>query len=98
MPVPVKAGHLPVVRREQNINRQEFKAVNVGDLQKLAETKNITKIDFDILLANGLVSANDKVKILGNGKLSLQLEVEAHAFSKSAIAAIEGQNGKVITL
>lgn len=101
--VGFEGGQMPMQRRLpkfgfKNINRQEFKAVNVGDLQKLAETKNITKIDFEVLMANGLVSANDKVKILGNGKLGLQLEVEAHAFSKSAVAAIEGQNGKVITL
>ena len=98
-----EGGQMPLQRRMpkfgfKNINRQEFKAVNVGDLQKLAESKGLAKIDVDVLLANGLVSANDKVKILGNGKLSLQLEVEAHAFSKSAIAAIEGQNGKVVTL
>ena len=82
----------------KNINRKEFKAVNVGDLQKLAESKGLTKIDVDTLLANGLISANDKVKVLGNGKLSVQLEVEAHAFSKSAVEAIEAQKGKVVTL
>ncbi len=101
--VGFEGGQMPLQRRMpkfgfKNINRVEYKAVNVGDLQKLAEAKGLTKIDVDVLLANGLVSANDKVKILGNGKLSLQLEVEAHAFSKSAIAAIEGQNGKVVTL
>lgn len=101
--VGFEGGQMPLQRRLpkfgfKNINRKEFKAVNVGDLQKLAESKNITKIDIETLLNNGLVSANDKVKILGNGKLSVQLEVEAHAFSKSAIEAIQSQNGKVVTL
>ncbi len=98
-----EGGQMPLQRRMpkfgfKNINRVEYKAVNIGDLQKIAEAKNLSKIDIDVLVLNGLVSANDKVKILGNGKLSIQLEVEAHAFSKSAIEAIEGQNGKVITL
>ena len=101
--VGFEGGQMPLQRRMpkfgfKNINRKEFKAVNVGDLQKLAESKGLAKIDVDILLANGLISANDKVKVLGNGKLSLPLEVEAHAFSKSAIEAIEGQKGKVVTL
>ena len=101
--VGFEGGQMPLQRRVpkfgfKNINRKEFKAVNVGDLQKLAESKGLTKIDVDILLANGLISANDKVKVLGNGKLTLALEVEAHAFSKSAIEAIESQKGKVVTL
>ncbi len=98
-----EGGQMPLQRRVpkfgfRNPNRVEYKAINIGDLQKLAEAKNLTTIDVETLNANGLVSKNDKVKILGNGKLTLKLEVKANAFSKSAIEAIEKAEGTVVTL
>jgi len=98
-----EGGQMPLQRRVpkfgfRNANRIEYKAINVGDLQKVAEAKNLTVIDKDVLLENGLCSRNDLIKILGNGKLSLKLEVKANAFSKSAIEAIEKVEGKVETL
>lgn len=101
--VGFEGGQMPLQRRVpkfgfKNINRKEFKAINIGDLQKLAEAKNITAIDEQILVSSGLCSRNDKVKVLGNGKLTLKLEVKAHAFSKSAIEAIEKAQGTVVTL
>ena len=80
------------------MNRKEFKAINVSDLQKLAETKSLQSIDVQTLFENGLCSKGDNVKILGNGKLTLKLEVKAHAFSKTAIEAIEKLEGSVVTL
>ncbi|PKP08078.1 MAG: 50S ribosomal protein L15 [Bacteroidetes bacterium HGW-Bacteroidetes-4] len=101
--VGFEGGQMPLQRRVpkfgfKNINRKEFKAINIGDLQKLAEAKNLTAIDEQILLENGLCSKGDRIKILGNGKLTLKLEVKAHAFSKSALAAIEKLEGTVVTL
>jgi large subunit ribosomal protein L15 len=101
--VGFEGGQMPLQRRVpkfgfKNINRKEFKAINIGDLQKLAEAKNITSVDEQILLENGLCSKHDRIKILGNGKLTLKLEVKAHAFSKSAVAAIEKLEGTVVTL
>lgn len=98
-----EGGQMPLQRRVpkfgfRNINRVEYKAINIGDLQKVAETKNLTVIDIETLIENGLCSKNDKVKILGNGKLSLKLEVKANAFSKSAVEAIEKLEGTVVTL
>jgi large subunit ribosomal protein L15 len=98
-----EGGQMPLQRRLPkfgftNINRKEYKAINIGDLQKLAEAKKLSVIDETVLVENGLASKNDLVKILGNGKLSLKLEVKAHAFSKSAIEAIEKASGSVITL
>jgi len=98
-----EGGQMPLQRRVpkfgfKNINRKEYKAINIGDIQKLAESKNLSTIDVDILVENGLSSKHDLVKILGNGKLSLKLEVKAHAFSKSAVAAIEKLQGTVVTL
>lgn len=78
----------------KNINRKEYKAVNVEKLQLLAEKFNLTNIDIEVLKKHGLVSRNDLVKILGNGKLTAKLEVKANAFSKSAKEAIESVGGK----
>ncbi len=78
----------------KNINRKEYKAVNVEKLQLLAKKFNLTNIDIEVLNKHGLVSRNDLVKILGNGKLTAKLEVKANAFSKSAKEAIESVGGK----
>ncbi len=98
-----EGGQMPLQRRLpkfgfRNMNRVEYKAINIGDLQRVAEAKNLTVIDINTLRENGLCSKNDLVKILGNGTLSLKLEVHANAFSKSAVDAIEKAEGKVITL
>ncbi len=78
----------------KNINRKEYKAVNIEKLQMLAEKYNLTNIDTQVLKKHGLVSNNDLVKILGNGNLTAKLEIKAHAFSKSAKEAIESVGGK----
>jgi large subunit ribosomal protein L15 len=79
----------------KNINRIEYKGINVSTLQELAEKKKLSKVDIQTLIDAGLVSKNDKVKILGNGELKIKLEVKAHAFSKTAIQAIESLQGTV---
>ena len=93
-----EGGQMPLQRRVpkfgfNNINRVEYKAINISLLQQLAEANNLTKVGIEDLIAAGFVSAGQLVKILGNGTLTLKLEVEANAFSKSAIAAIEGVGG-----
>jgi large subunit ribosomal protein L15 len=77
-----------------NINRVEVKAINLSTLQELNEKRGVEIINLDTLAQFGLISKNDKVKILGNGNLTAKLDVTAHAFSKSAIAQIEAQQGK----
>jgi large subunit ribosomal protein L15 len=101
--VGFEGGQMPLQRRVpkfgfKNINRKEFKAINISDLQKLAESKSLQSIDVQALYENGLCSKGDNVKILGNGILSLKLEVKAHAFSKTAVEAIEKLQGSVVTL
>ena len=81
-----------------NLNRVEYKAINLSTLQTLAENKKLDTIDVNTLIEAGLVSKKDKIKILGNGKLTQKLEVKAHAFSKSAIAAIESLKGSAIKI
>jgi len=81
-----------------NINRVEYKAINLSTLELLAEKLKSELIDFQTLQTAGLVNKNSLVKILGNGKLTHKLEVHAHAFSKSAIAAIEANKGTAVKL
>jgi large subunit ribosomal protein L15 len=82
----------------KNINRKEYKGINIGVLQNLAEKNKLEKIDLAVLISAGLISKNAMVKILGKGTLDKKLEVHAHAFSKSAVAAIEAKDGTVVKL
>ncbi len=77
----------------KNINRVEYKAVNLDSLQYIAEKKKLTTIDQIVLVDAGMASKSDKIKILGGGELTTKLTVKAHAFSKSAIEAIEKLEG-----
>ena len=91
--VGFEGGQMPLQRRVpkfgfKNINRVEYKAINLETLQALAEAKKLEKIGIEALVEAGFVSENQLVKILGKGAISAKLEVEAHAFSKSAEAAI----------
>jgi large subunit ribosomal protein L15 len=98
-----EGGQMPLQRRVPkygftNINRIEYKAINIGTLQSLAEKLNTDKIDIATLITAGLVSKNALVKILAKGELDRTLEVHAHAFSKKAKEAIEAKNGTVVKL
>ncbi len=98
-----EGGQMPIQRRLpkfgfKNPTRVEYKAVNVATLQELSERRGVSVINFDVLMEAGLISKNDRVKILGNGELTAKLEVIANAFSKSAIAKIEAVEGKAIVL
>jgi large subunit ribosomal protein L15 len=98
-----EGGQMPLQRRLpkggfKNINRKEYKGINISTLQTLAEKNNLEKIDFEVLRMAGLVSKNSQVKILGKGTLERKLEVYAHAFSKSAVEAIEAKKGTAVIL
>jgi large subunit ribosomal protein L15 len=95
-----EGGQMPLQRRVpkfgfKNINRKEFKGINISTLQELADARKITNIDVDLLVGAGLARKNSLVKILGNGELKSKLNVKAHAFSKSAVTAIEAAAGTV---
>ncbi|NLJ42146.1 MAG: 50S ribosomal protein L15 [Bacteroidales bacterium] len=98
-----EGGQMPLQRRVpkygfKNVNRKEYKAINLVTLQNLAEKNNLEIIDQEALIRAGLISKNDLVKILGKGTIERKLEVHAHAFSKSAVEAIEAQKGTVVKL
>jgi large subunit ribosomal protein L15 len=93
-----EGGQMPLQRRLPkfgftNINRKEYKGINISTLQLLADKKNLNDISIDTLIDAGLVNKNALVKILGNGNLTSKLTVKAHAFSKKAIEAIEAAQG-----
>ena len=98
-----EGGQMPLQRRVpkfgfKNINRKEYKGINISTLQELADARKITDIDVELLVEAGLARKNSLVKILGNGELKSKLNVKAHAFSKSAVIAIEAAAGTVETI
>ena len=101
--VGFEGGQMPLQRRVpkfgfKNINRVEYKGVNLDSIQELADRKKLTEITIEVLLENGLVSKHDNVKILGRGELKTKLTVKANKFSASAVAAIEAAGGTVETI
>ncbi len=98
-----EGGQMPLQRRLPkfgftNMNRVEYKAINIGMLQELAERDSLEVVDKEILIAAHLISHTDRVKILGEGVLKAKLTVTADAFSKSAKAAIEAAGGTTVVL
>lgn len=98
-----EGGQMPIYRRLpkfgfKNINRVEYVGINIDVLNKLNEAKQIENFDLDVLKQNGLLSGNDKVKILGRGELKAKINVTAHAFSEAAKKAIEEKGGVVTVI
>lgn len=98
--VGFEGGQMPLQRRVpkfgfKNINRVEYKAINLEALEALAAARNLAKITVADLREAGMVSKNALVKILGNGSISRAIEVEANAFSKKAEEAITAAGGTV---
>ncbi|NVO02440.1 MAG: 50S ribosomal protein L15 [Bacteroidetes bacterium] len=98
-----EGGQMPLYRRVpkfgfKNINRVEFRGVNLEVIQNLVDSKGVTVIDISILVANGLASKNDKVKILAKGDLKAKIDISAHSFSASAIKAIEALGGTAVKI
>jgi large subunit ribosomal protein L15 len=98
--VGFEGGQMPLQRVVpksgfKNFNRVEFKGINLDAIQQLAEKRNTTVIDKELLISAGVAGRKDKIKILGGGTLSLKLDVKANAFSKSAKEAIEKLQGTI---
>ncbi len=98
-----EGGQMPLQRRLpkfgfNNINRVEYKAINLDTLQTLAEATKATKIDLAALIQAGFITKSQLVKILAKGSLTAKLEVEAHAFSKATEDAIVAAGGSVVKL
>lgn len=93
-----EGGQMPLQRRVpkfgfKNINRVEYKAINLDIIQSLVEKKNITDFTPEVFQENGLVSRNELVKILGRGELKSKVNITAHKFSGTAKTVIEEKGG-----
>ncbi|RRQ49291.1 50S ribosomal protein L15 [Maribacter algicola] len=99
-----EGGQMPLQRRVPkfgftNINRKEYKGINLNKLQELVDAKVIKDtVSFDTLVEIGAVGKNDLVKILGGGEIKTALKVSVHKFTASAKAAIEAAGGEAISL
>ena len=96
--VGFEGGQMPLYRRVpkfgfKNLNRVEYVGINLDTINALAEAKNITDFNIDVLKENGLISKNDRIKILGRGELAKAVNITAHAFSATAKKAIEDKGG-----
>ncbi len=98
-----EGGQMPLQRRLpkfgfNNINRVEYKALNLDAIQALVEKTGVAVVTLDLIRENGLSTKNDLVKILNRGQISSAVEVQAHGFSASAIESIEKAGGKAVKL
>jgi large subunit ribosomal protein L15 len=98
--VGFEGGQMPLQRRLpkfgfKNINRVDYKAINISVLEALAQKNNLDKITVADLVQAGLVRKRQLVKILGVGTLTRKLDVEANAFSKKAEEAITSAGGSI---
>ena len=98
-----EGGQMPLQRRVpkfgfKNVNRVEYKGVNLDTIQKLVESAKLTEVNPSILAEHGLVAKKDNVKILGRGEIKAKVKITAHAFSATAKAAIEAAGGSTESL
>ncbi len=98
-----EGGQMPLQRRLpkfgfKNINRVEYKAINLDAVQVIADKGNLDKVSLQDFVNAGVISTGQLVKVLGNGALTRKLDIEANAFSKSAESAIESLGGTIVKL
>ncbi|MDO9634797.1 MAG: 50S ribosomal protein L15 [Paludibacter sp.] len=98
-----EGGQMPIQRRLpkfgfKSLNRVEYKPINLETLETLAQSASLTKISLDDLRQHGFIGKTDKVKILGKGSLTIKLDIEANAFSKSAETAITALGGTIVKI
>ena len=101
--VGFEGGQMPLQRRLpkfgfKNINRLEYKAINLSSIQALAEKTGLDKLGLENFVEAGLAKAGELVKVLGNGTLTTKVDVVANAFSKSAVEAIQNVGGTTTKL
>lgn len=99
-----EGGQMPLQRRIpkfgfKNINRIEYRIINLDTLQYLIDNKKIFNIvNKDILVNNNFASKNDKIKILGRGKINIPLNVTVDKISKNALKIITDLGGSIVKL
>jgi len=101
--VGFEGGQMPSQRRVpkfgfKNNNKVYFKAINLDALEVVAAKSKSASISLQLMVENGIVNKNDKIKVLGRGELKSKISVEAHAFSATALKAIESAGGTATTI
>ncbi|HEY8937477.1 MAG TPA: 50S ribosomal protein L15 [Cyclobacteriaceae bacterium] len=101
--VGFEGGQMPLQRRVpkfgfKNNNKVYFKAVNLDVLEGIAEKTKASAVTLQLMIDNGVVGKNDKIKVLGRGELKTKISVEAHGFSATAVKAIENAGGTATTI
>lgn len=95
-----EGGQMPIQRRIpkrgfNNVHRVEYKVLNIGQIDQLAEKYSLTEFSLENLYINGLIGQTDRVKVLGNGELKGKFTFRVNAVSGKAKAAIESAGGTV---
>ena len=95
-----EGGQMPLQRRVpkfgfKNINRVEYKGINLDTLQIILEKNKLKAITPETIVENGLANKKDLIKILGRGELKTKVDITAHGFSAKAKSTIEELGGKV---
>jgi large subunit ribosomal protein L15 len=98
-----EGGQMPLQRRVpkfgfKNNKKVYYKAVNLDTLESLVAKTKSDALSLQVLIENGIIGKNDKVKVLGRGELKAKVNVEAHSFSASATQAIEKTGGTATTV
>lgn len=98
-----EGGQMPLQRRIpkfgfKNNDKVYFKAINLDTLEELAKKSGAPSLTVKLMVDNGIVGKNDRVKVLGRGELKSKVSVEAHAFSATATKAIESKGGSATTV
>ena len=95
-----EGGQMPIQRRIpkrgfKNINRIDYKVLNLGQVDALAEKYGITEFSLETLYINSLIGQTDLLKVLGNGEITGKFTFKLNAISEKAKAAIEAAGGSV---
>jgi large subunit ribosomal protein L15 len=98
-----EGGQMPLQRRVPKFgftspNRIEYQPINLNTLEELIAKTKAKSVDMQFFVDNGIAGKNDVVKVLGNGEFKSKIDISAHAFSASALKAIEAAGGKAIKL
>jgi len=95
-----EGGQMPLQRRTpkfgfKNNNKIYYKPLNLDNLEQLVQKTGESNLSIELFRKNGLISKNDRIKLLGRGEIKSKVTVEAHAFSEKASKAIEQAGGAV---
>lgn len=99
-----EGGQMPLQRRIpkfgfKNRFRKEYQAVNLNKIARYIEEGKLSgNISLQDLVDQRLAGRDEFVKLLGNGEIGQKIEIEVHAFSKSAKEKIESAGGKIIEI